>query len=38
VRKAAGDAFEIGKHPVTALVMQAIEGGAKEPIVIHGKT
>jgi len=35
VRKAAGDAFEIGKNPVTALIMQAAESGVEEFIVIH---
>ncbi len=35
VRKAAGDAFEIGKHPVTAFVPQFIQGGRKKYAVIH---
>ena len=35
VREAAGDAFEIGKHPVTAFVPQLSQGGRKKYAVIH---
>ena len=38
VREAAGDPFEIGENAVTPLVMQAVEGGVEEFIVIHRKT
>jgi hypothetical protein len=38
VREAAGDPFEVGEDAVTALVMQAGEGGVEEFVVIHRKT
>jgi hypothetical protein len=38
VREAAGDTFEIGENTVTPLLMQAIEGGVEEFVVIHRKT
>jgi hypothetical protein len=38
MRKPARHPFEIGKNPVTPLIMQAIEGGAEEFAVIHGET
>jgi hypothetical protein len=37
VRKAAGDAFEVGKNPVTSFVVQAVESGVEEFIIIHCK-
>src|SRR5258708_12633327 len=38
MREPAGDAFEVGKHPITPLVMQAVEGGTEELAVIHPQT
>ena len=35
VREAAGDAFEVGKHPVAALVAQLVQGRREKIIVIH---
>jgi len=35
VRKAAGDALKVGKHPVTALVPQPVQGGREKNTVIH---
>jgi hypothetical protein len=37
VGEAAGDAFEVGKNPVTPLLMQAVKRGVEEFIVIHCK-
>jgi hypothetical protein len=35
--KAACDAFEVGKHAITPLVVQTVDGIAEELIVIHRK-
>jgi hypothetical protein len=35
VRKAAGDAFEVGKHAITPFVPQLSQGGRKKYAVIH---
>jgi hypothetical protein len=37
MRKAAGDAFQVGEDAVTPLVMQTVNGVAEELIVIHRK-
>jgi hypothetical protein len=36
MRKAAGDALEIGKHPVAALAAQPSNRIGKEGIIVHG--
>ena len=38
VRKAAGDALEIGKHPVAPLVVQAAQGVGEKRVVFHGNS
>ena len=38
VGETAGDAFQIGKNPVSSLVMEAGEGGAEKLAVIHRGT
>jgi hypothetical protein len=37
MRESAGDPLEVGKDPVALLIMQAVEGGREEPVVIHRK-
>jgi len=37
MRESAGDPLEVGENPVAPLIMQAVEGGRKEPVVIHRK-
>jgi hypothetical protein len=38
VGKAPGDALEIGKDPIAALVAQTVEGRREKLIVIHAMT
>jgi len=38
MREPARDPFEVGEHPVTPLVMQAVEGGTEKLAVIHRET
>jgi hypothetical protein len=33
--KAAGDALEVGKDPIAALLPQPVQGRPEKPIVIH---
>src|SRR5476651_473486 len=35
MRKAPGDALQVGKHPVAAFVMQPVQGGCEKSVVIH---
>src|SRR5665213_608037 len=35
VREAAGDAFEVGEHPVAAFVAQFVQGRREKGVVIH---
>jgi hypothetical protein len=37
MRESAGDPLEVGENPVAPLIMQAVEGGREEPVVIHRK-
>jgi hypothetical protein len=37
MRESAGDSLEVGEDPVALLIMQAVEGGREEPVVIHRK-
>src|SRR5258708_24788879 len=37
MRESGGDPLEVGEDPVALLIMQAVEGGREEPVVIHRK-
>jgi hypothetical protein len=38
VRKTAGDALEVGKNPISPLLVQTVQGTGEKRIVFHEKS